>query len=93
MPQRKQQELSRHALLLEVFPLHVSSRLLAGLPVVPETFNATVFFSDVVNFTEMSSSLGPVCVMTFLNELYSIMDAVAVEYGIYKVMYIVFLEK
>lgn len=34
----------------------------------------TIFFSDIVGFTDMSQSVAPLEVMTFLNELYSQLD-------------------
>lgn len=38
----------------------MAKELIAGNPVIPETFNAvTVYFSDIVGFTSLSASSSP----------------------------------
>lgn len=44
----------------------------------------TIFFSDIVGFTEISSVLEPLALKEMLNALYSFMDRIANELDIYK---------
>ena len=73
-------------LLNRVFPEHVVERLRQKLPVDPESFpEVTIFFSDIVGFTAITSLMPPEDVLDMLHRLYAKMDALAEEHGIYKV--------
>ena len=51
---------SSHAIMHSLFPPHVVEALIMGLPVPPEPKElVTVFFSDIVGFTTLSSTLDP----------------------------------
>lgn len=54
--------------------------------VEPEYFKAvTIFFSDIVGFTDISSSMGPTKVMSMLDRLYQELDNITRKYGLFKV--------
>ena len=77
---------SMENLLFEVFPPKVAEALRDGRKVEPISRDiVTVFFSDVVGFTEISSRMTPMKVADLLGRLYSKFDDLAREYGVYKV--------
>ncbi|TPX56531.1 hypothetical protein PhCBS80983_g04483 [Powellomyces hirtus] len=73
-------------LLQRMFPATVATQLLSGVQVEPENFkHATVFFSDVVGFTEIASKCSAIQMVDFLNDLYSAFDNIISQYDAYKV--------
>ncbi|KAK5973881.1 Receptor-type guanylate cyclase gcy-5 [Trichostrongylus colubriformis] len=73
-------------LLGKMLPKQVAERLKLGQTVEPEGFNSvTVFFSDVVKFTQLAAKCTPFQVVNLLNELYSNFDAIIEEHNVYKV--------
>ena len=56
------------------------------MPVLAEEFeSATVFFSDVSNFAEVSASSTPIATVAFLNSIYTFLDEVIEKFDAYKV--------
>uniref|UniRef100_A0A1I7T5Z8 Guanylate cyclase n=1 Tax=Caenorhabditis tropicalis TaxID=1561998 RepID=A0A1I7T5Z8_9PELO len=73
-------------LLGRMLPKQVAERLKQGQTVEPEGFDSvTVFFSDVVKFTQLAAKCSPFQVVNLLNDLYSNFDAIIEEHGVYKV--------
>ena len=81
----REKELS-NALLGTMLPSKVVEELRKGNPVLPEQFdNVSIFFSDIVGFTSISSSVEPIKVVDLLNRLYTVMDNITDALGLYKV--------
>jgi len=77
---------SSSALLREVFPKHVAEALREGRKVEPESREVvTIFFSDIVGFTDISSSLPPLKVAKMLDSLYNRFDELSGKHDVFKV--------
>jgi len=73
-------------LLHQIFPSHIAKSLSLGHKVEPETFDpVTIFFSDIVGYTDLSASLPPQKVMRMLDNLYTQLDALCTEAKLFKV--------
>lgn len=73
-------------LLFEVFPQHVAEALRDGRKVEPEHRDiVTIFFSDIVSFTDISGQLSPLKVSDMLDRLYSRFDDISREHDVFKV--------
>eukprot|EP00980_Cylindrotheca_fusiformis_P023390 scaffold10429_cov126-Cylindrotheca_fusiformis.AAC.21 len=73
-------------MLYKVFPKKVADQLNAGQKVEPETHdNVTVFFSDIIRFTDISRALTAVKVCDMLDRLYLAFDQLANQHGVFKV--------
>lgn len=74
------------ALLQQILPAPVAKQLLSGKKVEPEQFEeVTIFFSDVVGFTNICAAVTPIQVVKMLNELYTVMDYCTSHFPLYKV--------
>ncbi|KAI8512630.1 natriuretic peptide receptor [Branchiostoma belcheri] len=73
-------------LLQRMLPTSVADTLKQGKPVTAEHYDmATIFFSDIVGFTEMAADSTPMDVVTMLNDLYCCFDAIIDAFDVYKV--------
>jgi class 3 adenylate cyclase len=64
----------------------VVEELKAGRNVTPQMFPAaTIYFSDIVGFTTLSSQSSPFEVIDMLNDLYNTFDDTLARYDVYKV--------
>jgi len=72
--------------LFDIFPRHIAQALKDGRPVEPESHDSvTIIFSDIVGFTEISSSLEPRQVADLLGRLYTKLDALCGKFDVFKV--------
>lgn len=75
-----------NTLLYNMLPQTVADQLRRGRTVEPSLFeNVTLFFSDVVGFTEICDAIEPWDVVDMLNQLYSVMDYLSSHFNLYKV--------
>mmetsp|Transcript_43735 Transcript_43735/g.83486 ORF Transcript_43735/g.83486 Transcript_43735/m.83486 type:complete len:356 (-) Transcript_43735:381-1448(-) len=73
-------------LLQEVFPPNIARALREGRKVEPEFHECvTIFFSDIVGFTDISGSFHPLQVMNMLDRLYYALDVAAHKHEVFKV--------
>ncbi|XP_023931943.1 uncharacterized protein LOC106164476 [Lingula anatina] len=73
-------------LLHRMLPRTVAEQLRRQEPVAPEVYkDVSVFFSDIVGFTEISSTSSPIQVVIMLNNLYRTFDDRIEKYDVYKV--------
>eukprot|EP00980_Cylindrotheca_fusiformis_P018327 scaffold5977_cov98-Cylindrotheca_fusiformis.AAC.4 len=72
--------------LFDIFPRHIAEALRDGRAVEPEHRDmVTIFFSDIVGFTQLSAELPPRKVALLLNRLYTKFDALSRKHDVFKV--------
>lgn len=75
-----------NAVLFDVFPKHVAEALVRGQQPEPDEREVvTIFFSDIVGFTTISSTVHPSKVSNMLHRLYTCFDQLSVEHDVFKV--------
>ncbi|XP_034830780.2 guanylate cyclase 32E [Maniola hyperantus] len=73
-------------LLNRMLPRTVAEALKRGEPVQAESYDGvTIYFSDIVGFTNLAATNTPMHVVEMLNDLYTCCDAIISFYNVYKV--------
>ncbi|RWS14281.1 atrial natriuretic peptide receptor 1-like protein [Dinothrombium tinctorium] len=73
-------------LLHQILPKFVAEELKHGRHIKPESFDSvTIYFSDVVGFSDLAAESNPDEVVELLNDLYSTIDGVIATYDAFKV--------
>ncbi len=73
-------------LIQQVFPKHVAEALIQGRKVEPDRVEmATLYFSDIVGFTLISSKISPDQVSDMLDRLYLKFDELSVKHDVFKI--------
>ncbi|ESO00696.1 hypothetical protein HELRODRAFT_82913 [Helobdella robusta] len=73
-------------LLSEMLPKSVARQLRLGNNVEAETYEtSTIYFSDIVDFNEITLHSEPMQVITLLNSVYNLLDSRIECYDVYKV--------
>ena len=73
-------------ILHRMLPPKAIDELNRGEQVMPEEFECvSIFFSDIVGFSEIASKVHPLLIVKLLNQLYSVMDYCANLFPLFKV--------
>lgn len=82
---RKEKRKTEH-LLAEMLPKTIAKQLRQGFDVRAEQFDcATIYFSDIADFTDISSESQPMQIVSLLNNVYNFLDSKIELYDVYKV--------
>jgi adenylate cyclase len=85
--QKLQEEQKRsEELLLNILPKPIADRLRKGESTIADSFSeATVLFSDLVGFTELSTGISASRLVEKLNKIFSAFDRLTEKYGLEKI--------
>ena len=80
-----EQEKSEH-LLLNIFPAEVAARLKNKEQIIADRYeNASIMFTDMVNFTPMSADMRPEEMVGLLNDVFCYFDTLTEKYDLEKI--------
>ena len=72
--------------LHKMLPARVIEALNRGERVIPQEFESiTIFFSDIIGFTQIAACVEPLHIVALLNQLYSVMDHCATYFPLFKI--------
>ncbi len=84
LQQVKYQE--QEKLLHAILPSQIAAKIVAGQSLIAEAAESvSVFFMDIVEFTEISSQLTPTLILNGLNKVFSEIDQLAAQHSIEKI--------
>jgi len=84
LQQVKYQE--QEKLLHAILPSQIAAKIVGGQSLIAEAAESvSVFFMDIVEFTEISSQLSPTLILNGLNEVFSEIDQLAAKHAIEKI--------
>jgi PAS domain S-box-containing protein len=82
----RRQRLNSERLLLNVLPQVIAERLKRGEKIIADSFTeATVLFADLVDFTNLSTSISPTELVELLNSVFSKFDQLADHHRLEKI--------
>ena len=81
----RKQKRKQDVLILKMLPKDVISKLNTGEDTAENFESATLFFSSVVDFDNVTRACKPMEVIGFLNNLYNVMDDRMDGHDVYKV--------
>ena len=83
--QRGENKTRKTVSLFDIFPRHIAEALRDGHQVEPiQREMVTIFFSDIVGFTDISAMMEPIKVAGMLDRLYTKFDALSQHHEIFK---------
>jgi guanylate cyclase len=86
MAMLRQEQAKSEGLLLNVLPEKIATLLKEEQETIAERFDVvSVFFADVVGFTQLSAEVDPVALVDALNEVFNYFDTVVEKYGLEKI--------
>jgi class 3 adenylate cyclase/HAMP domain-containing protein len=82
-----QQEKERsERLLLNILPEAIANRLKNDPSTIADSFaEVTILFADIVGFTDLSSRISPIALVSVLNQVFSVFDRLADQHGLEKI--------
>lgn len=73
-------------LLLNILPAEIAEKLKQDQTAIADRFEeVTILFADIVNFTELSTKISPVELVSCLNQIFSAFDQLAEQHGLEKI--------
>ncbi|CAK9290508.1 unnamed protein product [Gordionus sp. m RMFG-2023] len=73
-------------LLYKILPKPIAENLISGRTIDSEAFDCvTIYFNDIVKFTDLCSKLSPIEIITLLNNLYTMFDKLIEPMDVYKI--------
>lgn len=81
----KKQKRKQDALILKMLPKDVVDKLNSGVDIAESFESATLYFSSVVDFSEVTKACKAMEIVNFLNDLYRTMDERMDKHEVYKV--------